>query len=485
MKNRDGEIRLVHFSSDFKNRAGQKAEIFFYAEDLICFFVLLPAVLLSLFILKAGSAAFWTTFLLPGGFWLITLCRLKPNRLWESILPTFAVTAALCAVFLAVRNYAAAAAVFFAMIVSFVKTGRNFSRLYEEAADRSRRLKGTVYRKRSFDEGDRKDEVTSPVYFGGNWLVFSGVLDLVAYLTALGFGYNGLALFCIADFAVVFALMMIYTQKSGAYCLSLWDKISKTEDAVGGGKAERAGSALLSYFTAVGTAVIALLIFLIAAISGNFSADQAFIGYLAGVFTEKPITRKPVVPPGNPAANDMKSDLDRALNQAPNHSPAAEVIKTILTVVMWCVVVLAAVWFLVAIGSAVIKFYRKLNLNTNEESRSLLSAEKAADQFRIHFTNRKHSGLFSRAGNRSVIRRLFFLHIKRRRGKTVKNSDTPFELGGKIDDGSDMEKAVGIYEKARYSENVCADADVKDMKQALKSGRQKAASARQPKNRTP
>jgi hypothetical protein len=84
-----------------------------------------------------------------------------------------------------------------------------------------------------------------------------------------------------------------------------------------------------------------------------------------------------------------------------------------------------------------------------------------------------------------MIRRLFFLHIKRRRGKTVKNSDTPFELGGKIDDGSDMKKAAEIYEKARYSENVCADTDVKDMKQALKSGGQKAASARQPKNRTP
>lgn len=486
MKNAGDEIQFVRFSSDFKNRAGQKAAVFSFAEDLICFFILLPAVFLTLHLLKAGAAAFRTTLILPAGFWLLTLCRLKPDRLWKSILLTILSAAILSAIFLAAGNYAAAAVTFFAMIVSFVKTGRDFSRLYEKVINHDRKLKIPVYQKRAADSRDREEESAGPVYFSDRAIVLSGILNYISYLIALGFGFNSLAVFCVFDFAAVFALMMIYNQKSGAYCLSLWDKISKTENAVGGGKADKAGSTLLSFLTAVGTAVIALGLFFLAEAGGLSRIDNAFIGYLVRMFSEKPATPNESAPPPSsaPAKRGTEDILSRLKQQAPKESPIADIIKNVLTVILWCVVVAAAVLMIVAVGSAIIKFYRKLNRNINEGSRSLLPTKNAADKIRIHFFRRKnHFGIFSRTGNRLMIRRLFFLHIKKRRSRAVKSSDTPFEIGCKIADGSDIEKAAELYEKARYSNNACEDSDVKDMKQALKPDRQKVTPGKNPESR--
>ena len=474
MKNTEGWIDLVRFSSDFKNRAGEKAAVFFFAEDLIYFFILLPAVLLSLLLQKAGSAAFWTAPLLLIGFWLFTFCRLKPNRLWKSIFLTFLTAAAMCAIFLAGKNYAAAALILIDMIVSYVKTGHNFARQFEMAFDRSGGRSKPVYRKRKPDDHDRKNEVTSPVYLGTKSVVLSGIISYVSYLIAIAFGYNSLALFCVIDFALVFALMMVYSQKSGAYCLSLWDKLSKTESA--GTWTGKAGSTLLAFLTAVGTAVITLIIFSAAAISGNFQVDNAFIDALVHAFTAKPRQNKTPAVSSSTVQNNTADLLKEALGQQPQKNlPAADIIKNVLIAVLWCIIIVAAIAAIVAVGSAVIRFYKKLNMDVNENSKSLLFEKKSDGKNKLRFGSRKKRfGFFSRAGNNSTIRRLFFFHIKKRKSRRVKSSDTPFEIGRKIDDGSDMQTAAEIYEKARYGSSDCEDGDVKKMRQALKTGRHTA-----------
>ena len=468
MRDEDGGIQIVRFSNDFKNRAGQKAAAFFLAEDAVYFLILLPIVLLTLRLTKVGAAAFWTIPLLPAGFWLLTLCRMKPRKLWGSILLTILVWAAITAVFFAAKNYAAAVAMFFGMIVSFVKTAHDFSRLYEEAATHESRLKGPVYRKKEADFYDTKQD-TSSVYLSKYTTVFAGIIIFIVYLFALRYGYENLAVLCIVDFTVIFILMAVYDQKSGAYCLNQWDKASKTES--GGKKAEKTGSSFLAFLTAVIAAAVSFLVYLIAQVCGKFQLDNSFISNLERFFNMEPkMGRGPVTPP-NSSDDGMKSILGQLNKQPQKHSPFTDILGKVLTAVLWCVVIAVILFALAAIGASILRFYRKLNLNVNEESRSLLSAEKATDKIKSRLTRAKKArGTFFRRSNRSVIRRLFYLHI-RRHEKTVRKSDTPQEIGGKVGGGSNMKKAAEIYEMARYSDNVCEDTDVTEMRQALNPNR--------------
>lgn len=472
-KEQGGEngIRYLRFSGDFKNRAGQKAAVFFFAEDIIWFFILLPSVLLALFLRKAPPAACLTVPLLPAGLLLFTLCRLKPGRLWKSVLFTAASAAALTAVFLAAENYAAAVVTVLAALRSLIQTGRNFSALYELTSGHGGRLS---YRKKAPEERDREDEISGPVYLGMKTLVCAGILNCAVYLTALFFGSTKLALFCVLDFAAVFALTAVYSQKSGAFCLAQWDRLSKTENTADGARAEKSGSALLTFLTAVSAAGVTLIPFLAAVLSGDFRVDNAFLQHLTRAFSTKP-PRQKIDIPQNPVKSEPLNPFSQLPKTSPDTSPLAGIIRNVLTAVLWCVVILAAVFVVIAAGSAVIKFYRKLNMNLNEESKSLFPAKKTADKIRAPFAPRKkRSGFFSRGGNRSAIRRLFYtriLRMTRRLGKAVKRSDTPFEIGSGLNDGSNMEKAAELYEKARYSNNVCENSDVADMKLALKTNR--------------
>lgn len=465
MRTEDDEIQIVRFSNDFKNRAGRKAAVFFFAEDAVYFLILLPIVLLTLRLTKAGTTAFGIIPLLPAGFWLLTLCRMKPRRLWKSILLTIFVWAATTAAFLATANYASAVAMFFGMIVSFVKTAHDFSRLYEEAANHESRLKGPVYRKKQADFYDTKQD-TSSVYLNKYTTAFAGIISFIVYLLALRNGYENLAVFCVADFTVIFVLMAVYNQKSGAYCLSQWDKASKTES--GGKKAEKAGSSFLAFLTAVIAAAVSFLVYLIAQVCGKFQLDNSFIANLERLFNIQPKAGKGAVTPPNSSNDGMKSIFDQLSKQPQKHSLFTDILGKVLTAVLWCVIIAAVLFALAAIGTSILRFYRKLNLNVNEESHSLLSAEKTADKIKSRLTRvKKARDSFFRRSNRSAIRRLFYLHIRRRRGKAVRRSDTPQEIGGKVGGGSDMKKAAEIYEKARYSDNVCEDTDVREMRQAL------------------
>lgn len=470
MKNREDAVQTVQLSRDFKNRAGKKAAAFFYAEDLICFLILLPAVLLELQIQKAGPAAFWAIPVLPVGFLLFTLCRVKTRRLWETILLTILTAAVVAAILFAAQNYAAAAVIVVGMIVSFVKTGRDFSQLYEEATDRTHTQKTTFYRKWQANSRDREDaNPGAPVYFGNVTVITAGILNYVVYLAAVWLELKNLAVFCVVDFAAVFALMTVYLQKSGAYCLSQWDNLSKTENAAGGRKAEKAGSSLFSVLIAAIAVVGAALLIPISAFCGGFQMDQSFLALLSRILNNQPPAGAHTEPP--PAAPKGGTDQLRGLfkKQPVNHSPFVDIIRAILNVVAWCAVILVILFLVFTIATAVAKFYRKLNLGLNEESRSLLSVEEASGTVRKHWKRMgRIRGLFARGDSRSAIRRLFFVHVKKRLGTSVRVSDTPQEIGGKTGGVSDMGEAARIYEKARYSDNICEAADVMEMRRALK-----------------
>lgn len=469
MRNEDDGIQIIRFSNDFKNRAGRKSASFFFAEDAVYFFILLPIVLLTLRLTKAGTAAFVSISLLPAGFWLLTLCRMKPRRLWKSILLIIFVWAATTVVFLATANYASAAAMFFGMIVSFVKTAHDFSRLYEETANHESKLKGPVYHKKTADFYDTKQD-TSSVYLSNHITAFAGIISFVVYLLALRNGYENLAVFCVVDFTAIFVLMAVYNQKSGAYCLSQWDIASKTES--GGKKAEKAGSSFLAFLTAAIAAAVSFLVYLIAQVCGKFQLDNSFIANLERLFNMEPKAGKGTVTPPDSSNDGMKSILGQLHKQPQRHSLFTDILGKTLTAVLWCIIIAAVLFALAAIGASILRFYRKLNLNVNEESRSLLSAEKTADRIKSRLNHvRKARGTFFRRSNRSAIRRLFYLHIRRRRGKAVRKSDTPQEIGGKVGGGGDMKKAAEIYEKARYSNNVCENTDVREMRQALSPNR--------------
>ncbi len=476
MRKAEDGIRFISFSSDFKNNAGRKADAFFFAEDLLCFLVLLPPALLILRLMKAGSAAVWTLLLLPAGFCLFTFFRLRLERLWKTILATVLSAAALSALFFAAGNYFATAAILIAAVVSLRKTGKDFSRRYERTVDRDQKFRFPVYRKKI--PGSREDADTGSLYFGSPIILFSGILSFIVYLVAVGFGATDLAVFCAFDFAAVFAFMMIYNQKSGEYCLSLWDKKSGPGNAVGGGKADRAGSAFLAFLTVAGTAAVALASYFIAEFSGMSRMDQAFVGALQNFINQKPAEPQKKAPPViSRPPEAMPEQLLKELNQSRKESPAAGAVRAVLTVLMWILLALAAVLIAAAVGSAVLKFLRKLNKNINEDSRSLLPVSRTHGKVKIPFSPRKGRkrlwNLFPHTDSRLAIRRLFFRHVKKHFGRTVRDSETPFEIGRGIRDASDMETAVSLYEKARYSSNDCEKKDVKAMKLALKPALQK------------
>jgi len=475
MKNKDGEIQTVSFSRDFKNNAGPKKAIFFFAEDFIYFVILLPAVLLFLHILKAGTAAFATIPALLAGLWLITYCRLKPRKLWSSILLTFLSAILFFVIFLAAGNYLASGIIFFDMILSYVKTGHNFSQLYEKKQDHIHKWKVSYSRKKTSDSRDCKERDTSSLYLGKGTVIFSAVLNFAFYIAAIRLGFNSVAYFCILDFAVVFVFVAVYNRKSGEYCLSQWDKLFKIKSGAksGGKQTDKAGSSLLSFLTAVSAAVITLILFFIAAADRNFRTDNAVMNALSRFFQFTPAAPRDTAASSAPANHAADSIAKQLANQTQKPSAFADVIKNVLIAAGWCIIILAAVFVIIAISSSAVSFYRKLNVDINESHKSLLfTKKKDKTNKKIHFVPiKKRFDIFSHIGNRPAIRRLFFLYMKRHRAKIMQKSDTPHEMGQKATCGGDMKTAVEIYEKARYSTNVCEDADVRNMKQALRSER--------------
>lgn len=468
MNGANGTIRYMGVSNDFKYNLGEKSIAFYFAEDLIYFLLLLPAVLLFLCQQKASSAAFWSTPLLPAGFLLFTICRMKPHRVWQSVLLTFLSAAGCCTPLLAADNYLSAAAAFCGMIISLRRAAYDFHRKYERTVDHNSRFGRTVYRKRTISRDERSDDDSSPAYFGTNVTVFSGVLCLLFYFAALALGFRRLALFCIADFAVVFAAMKIYRQKSGAYCLSQWNRLSGMESSPNIAGASEAGGSLLAFLSAGVAGVVAGSVFLAAWLDGNFGVDSAILQKLGSLFDAVPKSTTVTMPETKPM--EQSSLLKKLMEQKEDSWPYAEIIGAVLKVVLWCAAAAAAVLLLVFLGSAVLRLLKQLNMDANEESRSLLfTGQKTAVPGKSFFSARKPGWGFRR-GNRAAIRRLFFLHVKHHRTAAVKSSDTPSELGRKTSGARDIEKAANLYEKARYSAGTCGVDDVRAMKQALKPG---------------
>lgn len=462
----NGTIRTVSVSRDFKNNAGEKAKAFFYAEDLIVSLVLLPVVFLILSLQQKGAGAFWSTLLLPAGFALFTLCRTRPHRVWQSALLTPASAAAVCALLLLFGNLPCAAAVFCGMLVSFRRAALEFKRNYEMGVDHSSRVRIPVYRKRAHSRDERLEEEAAPTYLGISVFIFSGLFCCVTYFAALAFGFRNLALFCIADFGMVFAAMTIYNQKSGAYCLAQWDRLSGTANR---GGASETGSSLLAFFSAATAAVGTGAVFLIALLGGNFRMDNAFLLKLSALFNAKPRALPNASAPQAGGDASQSALLKSLAGQKQANWPFADALKTVLNAVMWCAAAVIAILILSLIGSAVLRLYKKLNMGANEESRSLLFSSRSSPVPGARLSKkREHAGFFFRGGSRAAVRRLFYLYIKRHRTAPVKSSDTPCELARKAAGAGDAETAAALYEKARYGDG-CSPNDVKRMKEALKS----------------
>lgn len=441
---------ILYLSQDWKNGAGPKPVIFDFTEDFIIFLILLPVFLLPLRIMDSTAAAYSATAIVPVDFFLLTVNRCKAKKIIYFILFLLLITTVAVTLPLLCGNYAAAITAFFASPVSCKK------------------LKSTVEQlEKNFD---RNSHFTKALYLNSN-IIYVGVLTcLIAYFAGISVGYKDIAVFSFADYAAIFAAMLIYRHNSGAYCLSQWNKAARAWGSAGYGESgHKITGTLFSVWTVAAVGILALFVFFLAGISGISRVDYAIINFFKRIH-EKPLASASIEQQTIADSADMKEILDKYGSVKP--SLFTEVLGKVLQIFFFLIAAAAAVFAVAVISRAVIRYCRKFGENINEENRSLLSVNDTVIKLKVQMQHISHNlNNFAHGGSRMRIRRLFYNHIRRHRtGIIVKKSDSPFEIVGKVlrQSGKDMSVAAKIYEKARYSNDECNENDVRRMKDALK-----------------
>lgn len=443
---------ILYLSQNWKSGAGPKPVIFDFAEDFIIFLVLLPVILLPLRIINPTAAGYLSIAIVPADFALLTLNRCRAKRKIYFILILLPITAAAVAASLFFWNFAAAIAALFAAPVSCMKLN--------EAIERNE------------INLERHSRDISSSYLSGNILYAGGVTCFLAYFGALFFGYKDIAVFSFADYAAVFASVLIYRHSNGAYCLSQWNKTAKSFGGAGYGENSRnVNGAVFSVLAVAAGGILSAFVYFSAEITGASRIDLAAIGLLKSAREPQEFDGQNVGAQ-QPSTDmiDIKKALDRYDTQ--QSLPFAEILGKILEIFFTLLAVFVLTFAVVAIIRAVFRYVKGLGRSINEESRSLLTADDAAEKLKEQILHmRERLDIFARGGKRMKIRRLFYNHVKRHRaGIIVKSSDCPFEIGAKISgqSGRDLSLAAKIYEKARYSNDECDENDVRLMKEALK-----------------
>lgn len=430
--------QIIHLSEDWKNNAGKKSASFCFAEDLIDFLIMLPVLLLILRIAKSGAIAYLTSIIIPVNIILLTVNRLKSKKGFF-ILFLLIITAGTLILSVIFKNYLAAAASVIEAFISNTKF-RNAELLHKTGI---------------------KSEHNRNVYAYRTWATVYGcaLLFFIVYMISFYFKYKNLITFCFIDFAVIFAVMLIYLQNCGSYCFSRWNKITKA----GGGTDVKAGGLMFALFVIIGTILIFLIDFIISDISGISRMDSNIFAFIARIFNFKIPNNTNFVAGHNPSAN-MKS-YSMSSHVSSNYVTPNQPLFFLPEYFAYILIATAAVFIIILICLLLKSANNKLRKNT--ERRLLISPAKTVRNIKRKIN---HSiNIFSHLDNRMKIRKLFLLNVKKH-GSSVKSSDTPVEIGGKIKSctGHDLKKAANYYEKAHYSINECSNTDLKNMKDALK-----------------
>jgi len=441
---------ILYLSSDWKSSAGLKPSVFDFAEDMIIFLILLPLLLLPLRIMGSGTAAYLSTALVPVDFMLLTRNRGKSKKIIYFVLILIPVTVCAALLLLLCRNYFAAAVAVIAAAVSCSK------------------LKKTISQQEKNFDRDARHAVASNM--GGKTVYAGAFTCYLAYITAFCLGYKDMTVVAFVDFAVIFAIMLIYRHTSGAACLSQWNKTAENTGNAGYGKnSGKATGAAFSFFAVAAVGVIALLVFIIANLSGISRIDTAVIGWFKSANSQQ-VSSAPISQSSSAPSEDMSNILSKYASG--KTSAFSDILGKAVRVFGYIIVIIALIAVVTAISRAVLGLCRRMGENINEESRSLITVDDAVSKVKEQIRRiSRRLDIFAHGGNRMKIRRLFFTHVKRHnKGVIVKSSDSPIEIGGKIAqcEGGDLSAAAEIYEKARYGSDECADSDVKRMKDALK-----------------
>jgi hypothetical protein len=182
----------------------------------------------------------------------------------------------------------------------------------------------------------------------------------------------------------------------------------------------------------------------------------------------KPIKNKPVI---NKATPDLGDGL-KNLHPSGKSSNFLTILFKIIYFIFFLALFLGLIYFLFHLLIIIRNFYRGLRLKKTykrEESKFELSLMdmkkeiiKKTDKFKVSFM------LPFNMSNSKKIRRLYYKLIKayKIKGLSVYDFNTPVEIEGKVKEVLDknINIVTQIYEKARYSKEVCSKEDVDKMK---------------------
>jgi hypothetical protein len=423
----------ITLSNDWKNSSGKKPPMFEYAEDFIYFLVVLPLIIFQLRCLNAGIAAYISCLLVPVNFMAATFCRHTAKKYGLFLLFVVLTAAVMFAVQAYLHDYVACCLAIAAACVSLHKQDKTIERSYG-----------------------------GNTYLGIKILFVSAAVCFLVYCLSYTLGFNELLYFIIGDYAAVFAALVIYRNKSGAVCLSYWNKAASD-------KTNKISGILFGFWTLAGSAVLAVFAYLFVRMTGIYRVDSALTDFLFPQDTSQPLKPRP--------NQDLPPKINNPFNnQKANPTVLSSALSITLKVLLYAIIIAAVIFLIIVLSRFVINFCKRLGLDISEERRSLFSMKDVTENIKAQTMqiSRVLGGIMHGKSRRDQIRTLFLTHVKSHRiGVIIKSCDSPREITGKIsgistgESGYDLNRATDIYEKARYGKEECSGEDLADMKKAL------------------
>ena len=436
-RNRDMTVSVAESWKDF----GEKRPAFDFAEDMIRFLAVLPALFVPAALLKSPPSAYLAAAALPADFAVLTAVRLRVRRWWTFGLLVAGVTAAFLAFFIPLQAWSAAAAAFVAALVCVHK------------------LKAAAKRRRK----EREELISEPgekTYLGREIIYLSFFICLAVYFFAFARQISWMMALCVCTFVAVCDAMLVYTHHFGESRFLQWEKaVGDTER-----RPPKAGRGAFPFLATVCCCASAAALWLVFSLCGISRADAALLDFLRsrGNSTDRP----PEIPDASAGPSLSAGQLSKLAGSNPP-SPFWTAVGTILKIAL-IVFAAGAVILLAAAGIRALVRCLCRSGDIPEERRSVFPGRRAGTAAGKRLRRAARDiGLFARRSNRIKIRRMFLAFVRRHRSAGAAGSDAPTEIARKIG-GDSLDGAAAIYERARYGKDECAGDDVARMRESLR-----------------
>jgi hypothetical protein len=305
-------------------------------------------------------------------------------------------------------------------------------------------------------------------YYSINGFLFCEALLGVCYIIAFGFSLDIPAKFVTAGGIVIALSSVLYIHLTRTEKLMEWEEEFAQKFT---GRLKK----LKIAFSSIIVLVISCAIWFMWKI-GAFELLDKLQSYINSLFGTKPINEKPlpIQPKQAPENEDNMMEALRNLGGESKSNIFIEIILRLIEMILVVVAVILLFYLLRGLFLKLKELYHQFYLRApkNEKREFVFTAEDFTRTLteKIEKGKREFNDLLDRSSRRRI-RKIYYKIIEgyRRQGIIVNHSNTPEEIGESIrkKKNKDLDKAIELYEKARYSNHECSEKEVEEIKQYL------------------